>query len=754
MNPNRIPLRVVLPALALITVTTARAADPKPQEATVSAPDPEDTASNPPPRDPQLAFLPGDSTVLSAADLEQRRITSLAGVGTAIPGISMTPSLSSSNAPLLYMRGIGLDNPIQITRDAAVGVYEDGFYIARQEALTFDVPALDRIEVREGPQGASSGYASIAGTVNLLSRAPSGEFRFEQTADVGNRNLFRVSSSVDTPRWYGLAAKLTVLASSIDGDVNNSSPGSHNYGEERQLGARLQLQWELLSSLRADYFLEKSDLNSTPNYDTNPSLNGETLYYFTYYANPNGPTTATYRPITLPQSTSNHIAQGLTFTWQPTEVLAVKSLTGYRTLGDIANQDYADFQGIPEATVDFYHHHQLSQELQLLGRWPQAHLSYTAGVFYLRERGFHDRSSIFYSLPETISTDVTATAHTEAAYLQLRWQLARFEIAAAARYTQDVKNAMRFVDNANLESAHSSDKRGEPAVTLSYRWTPDISSYASFSKGYQPGAALESAAVGQFGRTFRPESLATYELGLKSACLDERLHAGLAVFDSRYRDVQYAMPVSVIEDEVETLQQATVQGAELNVSVTPVKDLSVSLGGAWLHWRIDKALVEAGTQFDPATVAQSPYVVGQNIREVFSLPDAPRYNFTASTDYAFLHLYRSDFSAHLDYGYRGTMYSDGGAGLAVPGRQFDALPAVGLLNGRVTFSQETDRDHHVKVSLWGQNILNRKYYVLAGGFGAPFVSAANGTTTPAGYTTRAGAWAGPATYGLYASYEY
>lgn len=774
MNWNRLPLRAALAVLPLITITAARADDPKPQEDTVSAP--EGTVTTPPPRqEPQPAFLPGDTTIVRAPELEQRRITSLAGLGTAVPGISMTPSLSSSNAPLLYMRGIGLENPTQITRDAAVGVYEDGFYIAAQEALTFDVPALDHIEVREGPQGASSGYASIAGAVNMVSRAPSGELHFEQTADVGNRNLFRVSSSIDTPTWYGLAAKATVIASSIDGDVNNPYPGAHNYGEERQLGARLQLRWDLLANLRADYFLEKSKLDSTPNYDTNPSLNGQAVadypYSFTYYANPSGPMKTTYRLISLPLSNSSHIAQGLTLTWQPTAALAVKSLTGYRTLGDDAKQDDADIYGVTLATEDFYHHHQFSEELQLLGRWPEARLNYTAGLFYFRERGYQNHAFFLYGLEEevqqnppivipnatTILNQVTASGRSEAAYLQLHWQpLSRLEIAAAARYTEDVKDATRYIDNSstgNLEygaDSHLVYKRGEPAVRLSYRWTQDIESYASFLTGYRPGAALESAAPGKFSDTFRPESVATYELGLSSAFLDERMHANVAVFDSRYRDVQYAMPLNYLEDEVETLQRATVQGAELNVSATPVKDLTVALSGAFLHWRIDKALVEAGTTFDPATQSLSPYTVGQNIREVFSLPYAPKYNFTTSADYAFLHWLRSDVSAHVDYGYRGTMAADAGAGLAVPGHQFDTVPATGLLNARLTFSQETDWAHHVKVSFWGQNLLNRKYYVLAGGYGSAFVS----STQAAGYSGRVGAWAGPAIYGLYASYEY
>ena len=114
-----------------------------------------------------------------------------------------------------------------------------------------------------------------------------------------------------------------------------------------QRAARLQLRWDGLSNLRAEYFLERSALDSTPEYLSNPAQNGEDLYGgFTYYADPSGPMHTTYRPIDLPLSTSNHTAQGLTLSWHAWPALVVESRTGYRTMNANEQQDYAETHGL------------------------------------------------------------------------------------------------------------------------------------------------------------------------------------------------------------------------------------------------------------------------------------------------------------------------------------------------------------------------------------------------------------------------
>lgn len=711
----------------------------------------------------------GADEQLSATDLQAQSVVSLRDLFATDPSLTATPLLSSGNTLSVFMRGEGLDNPVQITRDGAVGIYQDGFPILRSQALTFDLGEINGIQVLQGPQGTLYGRNTTGGVINITTRAPSGELGFRQTVDFGNRNSFRVLSALDSPRWHGLAARLEVLASSTDGYVKNLSKTSHNYGEEKQRGGRLRLQWDAFSELRADYFIEKNNLDSTPAYDTNPSLNGQPGYFvFTYFANPNGPMSQTYRRINLPLSTSDHLAQGLTLTWQPLAALTVKSLTGYRRLNADAKQDYADFAGFAETTDDLYHGHQLSQELQLSANLFHEQLTGLAGLSYVKEHGSHLDVIDAYGVGFAFATDVTADTLARAAYLQLNWLpdflARRIELSAGARYTRESKQAVRLASNTGgvLENGaasgavnHLDYHRVTPAATLSYSWTDRITSYVRGSTSYRAGGALESAPIGEFATsTFRPETLLTYEVGTRATFLRDRLHVDLVAFQSRERDAQYALPGIIGTDSVYTLQKATLRGVELGISAKPLASLAITTTAEYLNTTIDRVDVLPGSVFDPAVTLNSPYKVGADISDLFTLPFAPKYSFNTGTDYTLFHTDQRDIRVHLDYTYRARFATDAGAGRAVPGAGFAAVPAAGLLNARMSWSEETDWSHRITVSLWGKNVLNRRYYAYATGVGAGIGSFADGASAPEGYSARAGAWAAPVSYGIDVNYRY
>lgn len=95
----------------------------------------------------------------------------------------------------------------------------------------------------------------------------------------------------------------------------------------------------------------------------------------------------------------------------------------------------------------------------------------------------------------------------------------------------------------------------------------------------------------------------------------------------------------------------------------------------------------------------------------------------------------------------------------MPDHELDTLQAFGVLDARLTLSQVTDFSHRVKISLWGENILNRKYFLLAeggdpGGIGSGLAPVSSGSPGLAGYSSRAVAWAPPPTYGVTFTYEY
>ncbi|MDB6012674.1 MAG: hypothetical protein JWL65_4924 [Gammaproteobacteria bacterium] len=712
-----------------------------------------------------VAGAPAHAAVLSAADLEVRGITSLDGIAAAEPGIASTPALNSLSTLSLYMRGEGPAAAADITLEGAVGLFQDGFYISRLQADTFDLLDLERAEVLAGPQGAAYGPNTTGGVINLVSAAPTGKLSFDESVDFGNFNSYRVLSSLDTPRWHDLAAKVTVVASSIDGYVKNELASQHDFGEEKQRAARLQLLWDGLANLRAEYFIERSGLDSTPEYPVDPAQNGNEIFTgFTYFADPNGPMKSTYRPVLLSLSRSNHTAQGLTLTWHAWPALTVQSLTGYRTMTSNELQDDVEIFGEPSSTIDDYQQHQFSQDLRFSGDGLDQQLGYVFGAAYFREKGAHVSDFILTLAGQDELRQVTTTSRSQAVYARVRWQPAflrrRLEVAAAGRYTKDSQDAERsiVIDSTDLVEtgarSHVGYNRSTPEFSLTYRWSDGVSTYAKVATAYEAGGALETARPGNFGsNTFRPETSTTYELGLQTA-LGDGWHADVAVFDSRRKNVQYAVPVGLLTNDALELQRVKVEGASFELGAAPLQDLALSASATYLHWNIERADAGAGTIFDPSIESSSPYSVGENIHNLFALPYTPKYSAAVAGDYTFLHLDRRDVALHLDYVYRSQMFVNGGAGSAVPEAQFDRQTAYGLLNGRLTVAQESDWSHRLKFSLWGRNLLNRKYYQPAVGVGGGVSSFGDGATGPLGYTTRAGAYAEPLTYGLNIKYEY
>jgi len=109
-----------------------------------------------------------EEPTLSSTQVEEQGISALDRVAAAVPEISFTRPFNSLTTLSLYMRGAGPAAPGQITLDGAVGLYQDGFYISRLQANTFDLLDLERVAVLAGPQGATYGRNTVGGQLARL----------------------------------------------------------------------------------------------------------------------------------------------------------------------------------------------------------------------------------------------------------------------------------------------------------------------------------------------------------------------------------------------------------------------------------------------------------------------------------------------------------------------------------------------------------------------------------------------------------
>lgn len=118
---------------------------------------------------------------------------------------------------------------------------------------------------------------------------------------------------------------------------------------------------------------------------------------------------------------------------------------------------------------------------------------------------------------------------------------------------------------------------------LNYTLADDVLLYASVASGFRSGnwngGAFGSPTVVQ--TPVNPETLRSYELGLKSEWLDHRLRANLSAFYSDYKDLQ----VSVFANSTQIQRNAAnaeIVGAEAELTAVPLSGLTARLALGWM----------------------------------------------------------------------------------------------------------------------------------------------------------------------------
>jgi iron complex outermembrane receptor protein len=751
-------------------------------------------------REENLQTTPIAITALTADALNKAGVTDFAGVAQQSTSINFTPYPSSSNTLILYMRGQGVADANQITQDGSVGLYEDGFYIARPQAETFDLADVDRVEILRGPQGTLYGRNTTGGAVNIISKKPDGDFDVKFSVDGGQRDYVRALGTMNLPTVLGgLSSKVTLLYSNLAGNVSNS--GGEDYNRENQKGARVSLRWDTGGLFTADYFYEVGEMDSTPIYYQDAALSG--IATIPGYPSTVGLASHTWEPIYLPVSVAKFNSDGLTLNFKFNDAVDFRSLTYYRGLDSRFYQDYAgaftDPTGAPTEGItnftsnDIVQSNEFTQEFQLVGTIAKT-VDYVAGLYYFDEHANHvEVGTIGIPLEyipgiplfsELEQRYVTADAKSKAAYAQFTWHVTDpFSITLGGRYTKDDRSATRtytitgtqftgippdyevgFAESDPPNSGNNlSFHKFNPAGTLNMAWTPDINTYLRIATGYKAGGSSEAGPIGAFANTFKPENVTTYELGLKSYWLDHKVRANVALFYSKFTDMQLQFdvdPTNLAIVESYNAGVAKVKGAELELLFQPTPDLTFGINDTFLSTQMDTVYALPGTVFDPASNPYSPYKVGQNVADLFRVPYAPNNIVNANVDWNIFHAGGGYLEFFTNFRFQGREYDTSPTGVNVPGAtQFYSIPAYGVLDGKLTWNFDTHgKKNTLRLSVWCKNCANRQYaeHVIGQG-AAPYVPVPNsvgGEQPVTGYYYSATAWAPKAQVGAQLQYGF
>ncbi|MFD1788706.1 TonB-dependent receptor [Sphingomonas floccifaciens] len=157
---------------------------------------------------------------------------------------STNPRNSSVN-----IRGLGA--PLGLTNDGidqGVGVYIDQVYLSRVAAATLDFLDVQQVETLRGPQGTLYGKNTVAGAINITSRAPSFDFEGRAEVSAGNLDFKQAKASISGPLGDRVAARLGLATTSRRGTVFNVRSGTY-VNEQDNLGVRGALLFRASDSL-------------------------------------------------------------------------------------------------------------------------------------------------------------------------------------------------------------------------------------------------------------------------------------------------------------------------------------------------------------------------------------------------------------------------------------------------------------------------------------------------------------------------
>lgn len=646
-------------------------------------------------RSESLQDTPISIAAFDSKALEAKGISTLADIASGVPNLQISPHPNSANSVRAIIRGIGeLANVV--TRDAPVAIYQDGVYMGRTQGLGSELAELERIEVLRGPQGTLYGRNATAGAINFISRAPElGNFGGNIKLTIGNFQERRLRGSVNIPLGDTLAVELSYLKVKKDGFINNRGTGHSRFGSLNRDAIRIAALWQPTDDVEARYTYDSAWIK-----DASPFLANVPLYPAeALRPRASSPSVRDFRPNDT--RTQGH---NLTLSYDLNDNLTIKSITAHRKLNSFEYQDY--HSGIlsqsPIFTIaDSVRQKQFSQELQLIGEGLDGQIKYISGLYYFKESG--DGVQV-QTLTGSVSPravnfkNIAYSAFAQATYTPSLFG-ERLHITVGGRLSKDKRSASVLTTRTLTGGDAVSTLRGSgdrsfsdfsPTATIQFDITKNVNIYAKVTKGYKTGGFTPTASSSEaFARGFAPETLVSYETGLKSELFDRRIRFNAALFYNDYKDIQLSVldPVDPRITDVINAGKAVTKGFEAELTGLIFEGFSISGSYGYVN----------------AKYKEVRDLSGNDITAGFRFTNAPRHSFTLSADYRSPETSLGIVEANVSYAWQ-----DKYQALANDPRY--VVHSNGLLNGRLGIADAFGQKG-LGLAVWARNLTNENYYL-------------------------------------------
>jgi iron complex outermembrane receptor protein len=558
-------------------------------------------------RDEQLKDVPVAVSALSSEQLERTGASDITALQQQTPNATVQIARGSNSTLISFIRGVGQQDPLW-GFEPGVGLYIDDVYVARPQGAVLDIFDIDRIEVLRGPQGTLYGRNTIGGAIKYVTKRLGDEPTILMRGTVGSYNQQEGLVSASTPLGETFAAGFAFAKYDRDGYGENLFTGEDQYDKD-VTAFRASAEWTPSDQLfvRLAYDRVVDDSNPRHGHREVDSTTGG-------YTPPPG-VYDTYAGIRGDQSVETE-GTSLTAEYVVNDMLTLKSITAWRS-GD--TDTVIDFDETPLPFLDVpavYADKQFTQEFQALlqgDNW-----SGVAGVYYLDG----ESSGVFDTIAGNLGVSIAAAGYVNtesfSAYADFSYDFSdRLHASIGGRYTQDKKDAgvQRYFYLGATRSpltggearpilqvrtdytADDTFEKFTPRASLSYDLTEELTGYVSVGQGFKSGGwdmRGDAFLVPQTVDGYQPETVTTYELGLKGTAFDRRLSFASAAFYSDYQDQQITTqqvatpPQTGIASVVDNAGASTIYGFEFEGRAFLTDNLSTNVSVGYLKNEFDE----------------------------------------------------------------------------------------------------------------------------------------------------------------------
>jgi iron complex outermembrane receptor protein len=576
----------------------------------------------------RLQDVPIAITNLTKVQLENEQVNATADIPRLVPNMFTTNNTGTGSANVYFLRGLGQTESFA-TFDPQVGIYVDDIYIGRGSASNFGLYDVNNIEVLRGPQGTLFGRNSTGGAIVISLDKPAETFGGYVQVGYGAYNRFTEQASINIPLSDQIFTKTVAYAINDDGFVKDAATGGRlNYHDDR--GLRESATFKPKGAPNVTWNVSADVSESTFNGEQNSVVNGQRVSY-SGFGDSSAPVPALLAGPIIQDANSilkepfTKIPNGENFTsWGGMSNLEVKFdagtlnlITGLRGQDQIGSADFP-FPGASGAIVPYDENElgqfgiflnstdrQYSQEVKWTGSAGDK-LKYTAGLFYLYEENsttFMETLTVPFgpvTAPSVLGLELSPPEHfhntttSTAGYAQADYKLTeKLTVTLGGRITNERKTytvnswtpfgtpIAPGYDTADVLAAGHPDvlKAVEftPRAVLEYKFDPNVMGFASVTKGFQGGGwnSLSSSAVAV--TSFSPETVWTYESGVRSQFLNRKLTLNADVF---YNNVSNYQLVTLGPGSgnfvTENAASMYAYGLEADAVYHPIRDLTLS----------------------------------------------------------------------------------------------------------------------------------------------------------------------------------